>query len=93
MDYYNLKVLMTPIIEKLDHAFVVDAEDKIMIDFLVENKMKYYILNKTTTAENLAEYIYEQVKYSIKNNFENINSLTIRLYETDDVYAEVGGEI
>ncbi|MFH1051970.1 MAG: 6-carboxytetrahydropterin synthase [bacterium] len=91
MDYYDLKVLMMPLIEKLDHAFVADADDKIMIDFLKENSMKYHILEKTTTAENLAEYIFDEVKSVIKNKYTNISGLTIRLFETDDVYAEVSG--
>ena len=93
MDYYDLKVLILPIIEKLDHAFVADKDDKIMIDFLKGNDMKYHILEKTTTAENLAEYIFQEVKSEIKKKYSNIHSLTIRLFETDDVYAEVNDEI
>jgi 6-pyruvoyltetrahydropterin/6-carboxytetrahydropterin synthase len=93
LDYYDLKILMKPIIEELDHSFVVDKDDKLMIDFLKENDMKFHIIEKTTTAENLAEYIFEQVKERIKNKFQNLTELTIRLFETDDVYAEVSGTI
>ena len=93
LDYYDLKVLMTPIIEKLDHSFVVDSGDKIMMDFLKTNNLKYHILEKTTTAENLAEYIFLQIKNEIKNRYPNLSELTVRLFETDDVYAEVQGKI
>ena len=89
----DLKLVMLPLIEQLDHSFVVDKNDTLMINFLKENNMKYYILNKTTTAENLAEYIFTEIKNQLKSKFKNISHLTIRLFETDDVYAEVDGSI
>lgn len=93
IDYYDLKLVMIPLIEQLDHSFVVDKNDTLMINFLKENNMKYFILNKTTTAENLAEYIFIEIKNQIRNKFNNISHLTVRLFETDDVYAEVEGPI
>jgi len=93
LDYYDLKILMLPVIEQLDHAFVVDTNDSVMINFLKENDMKYHIIEKTTTAENLAEYIFSEVRNQITKKYNNISELTIRLFETDDVYAEVQGEI
>jgi 6-pyruvoyltetrahydropterin/6-carboxytetrahydropterin synthase len=93
LDYYDLKLVFNPIIELLDHSFVVDKGDKLMIDFLKENELKYHIIEKFTTAENLAEYIYSLVKPEIKSKYKNISILTIRLYETEDVFAEVSEEL
>ena len=92
LDYYDLKVLMIPIIEKLDHSFIADSEDKVMLDFLSANDFKYHILSKSTTAENLAEYIFNEVKTELIRKYMNITELMIRLYETNDVYAEVREE-
>jgi len=93
LDYYDLKVLFLPIIEMLDHCFVVDKDDKLMIDFLKENGMKYHITEKPTTAEYLVEYIFSLVIDQFRQNYSNIKHLMIRLYETEDVYAEVSGEV
>lgn len=89
LDYYDLKILFLPIIEMLDHSFVVDKGDTIMIDFLKENKLKYHIIEKFTTAEHLAEYIYNLINPELRRKYPHISEMTIRLYETDDVYAEV----
>jgi len=83
---------MIPIIEKLDHSFIADSEDKVMLDFLSANDFKYHILSKSTTAENLAEYIFNEVKTELIRKYMNITELMIRLYETNDVYAEVREE-
>ena len=93
LDYYDLKQLFLPIIEVFDHSFIVDKDDEIMINFLKSNNFKHFIIQKTTTAEHIVEYIYNIVSENIKDQFSNIKNLKLRLYETEDVYAEVSGEI
>ena len=93
LDYYDLKLLFNPIINLLDHSFVVDKSDVVMIEFLKTNDLKYHIIDKYTTAENLVEYIFNLVKPEIQKKYSNITELTIRLYETKDVFAEVNEEL
>ena len=45
MDYYDVKKILGPVIEKLDHAFMVCKEDKETISFLKKMKSKIVIVN------------------------------------------------
>ena len=88
MDYFDMANIMNPVIHKLDHAFLVDANDSIMLDFLTANNFKHVVINKTTTAENIAAYILDIITPSFQQ-YKNIDILKIRFNETADVFAEL----
>lgn len=88
MDYYDMDTILAPLISKLDHSFCVNDDDTIMLNFLKENNFKYYVIPSTTTAENLAQYILDNVKPEFQK-FKNLNKIKIRVNETDDVFAEL----
>ena len=88
MDYYDMDTIIAPLISKLDHSFCVNDDDTIMLNFLKENNFKYYVIPSTTTAENLAQYILDNVKPEFQK-FKNLNKIKIRVNETDDVFAEL----
>ena len=86
MDYYDLKKLVAPVIEELDHAFMVYREDKEIISFLESVKSKKVIVGFQSTVENICGYFLTEIK---KINFpSNIRSVKVRIYETHDDYAE-----
>lgn len=86
LDYYELKKIVNPIVEKLDHAFMVYKEDKEIISFLEKMKSKKVIVEYQSTVENICTYILNEIKkISLP---KNITRLTIRIYETADDYAE-----
>jgi 6-pyruvoyltetrahydropterin/6-carboxytetrahydropterin synthase len=85
MDYYDLKKIVLPIIEELDHAFMVNENDKKIIDFLISMNSKKVIVPFQSTVENITLYIINQVKLLLPGN---IDKLKIRIYETYDDYAE-----
>ena len=88
MDYFDMANIMNPVIHKLDHAFLVDDNDSIMLDFLTANNFKHVVINKTTTAENIAAYILDIITPSFEQ-YKNIDILKIRFNETADVFAEL----
>jgi 6-pyruvoyltetrahydropterin/6-carboxytetrahydropterin synthase len=88
MDYYDMAAIIEPLIARFDHAFLVDESDKIMLDFLKQNDFKHYVVNCTTTAENIAKYILDEIKISFIK-FSNIDTLKVRFHETYDVFAEL----
>ncbi|MCX7735583.1 MAG: 6-carboxytetrahydropterin synthase [Candidatus Kapabacteria bacterium] len=88
MDYYDLEAVVNPLVMKLDHSFLCDENDQIMLDFLKANDFKYYVIPLTTTAENMARYLLEYLLQHFKK-FQNLKELKIRFQETEDVYAEV----
>jgi 6-pyruvoyltetrahydropterin/6-carboxytetrahydropterin synthase len=87
LDYYDLKQMVLPIIDELDHSFVVDSTDQVMIDFLESNEMKHKIIDYFSTAENLTTFMIDQIVPKLKEH-KNISTLTLRLNETEDVYSE-----
>ena len=87
LDYYDLKQMVMPILEELDHSFIVDSTDQVMIDFLESNEMKHKIIDYFSTAENLTTLMIDQIVPKLKEH-KNISSLTLRLNETEDVYSE-----
>lgn len=89
LDYYDLKLLVMPIVEQFDHSFLVDKDDKLMIEFLKANNFKYNIFEQHTTAENIAYFLADELSNRIKDKYKNIHKVKIRLYETENVYAEI----
>jgi 6-pyruvoyltetrahydropterin/6-carboxytetrahydropterin synthase len=73
IDYYDVEKIINPIIEKLDHAFMVNKKKKVVVDF-------------QSTAENICVYILNEVK---KTDLpKNVKAIKVRVYETVHDYAE-----
>jgi 6-pyruvoyltetrahydropterin/6-carboxytetrahydropterin synthase len=86
MDYYDLKKIVEPVVEKLDHAFMVCKEDKEIISFLEKMKSKMVVVEFQSTVENICRYFLNEIK---KAGFpQNVKKVSIRIYETADDYAE-----
>ena len=86
MDYYDLKKIVLPIIEELDHAFIVYKEDKEIIQFLDKLNSKKVIVGFQSTVENICRYMLGKIKAA--NLPSNIDTLRVKIYETLDDYAE-----
>lgn len=86
MDYYDLKKIVNPLVEKLDHAFLVYKEDKEIIEFLKKMNSKKVVVDFQSTVENICKYFIDEIK---KINFpKNIYKVKIRVNETYDDFAE-----
>jgi len=86
MDYYDLKMIVKPVIEKLDHAFMVNKDDRIVIDFLEKVNSKKVVVDFPSTVENICRYIIKQLN---PESFpENVKTLRVSIFETHDDYAE-----
>lgn len=87
LDYYDIDSFIKPIIDKFDHSFVCDQTDSLMINFLNDNNFKYNVIPYLTTSENFVTYFLELAEKHFRK-FNNIKSLSIRVYETEDAFAE-----
>lgn len=86
LDYYDLKLLVMPLIDQLDHAFVAYKDDKELIEALNMLNSKTFIFETHSTAENLCKYF---LKYILSNELPaNICKVKVRIYETEESYAE-----
>ncbi len=85
MDYYDLKILVAPLIERMDHAFIVFSGDKELISLLEKMNSKMFLFDYQSTAENLCLLFVDEIKSNLPSNIE---TLTVRVRETSDTYAE-----
>ncbi len=92
LDYYDIDKFILPILEKLDHSFVCDKDDDLMIDFLKNNGFKYNILPYLTSSENFVTYFLD-LAIPHFSQFTNIYKISMKVYETIDAYAERTVEI
>lgn len=88
LDYYDLKKIVLPLIEKLDHACLCDKSDKILLDFIKANNFKCVVMDNYSTAENIALFLLEDLADKLRQ-YKNIEKLRVRLFETSEVYAEL----
>lgn len=88
MDYFDLKTLIQPLIDELDHCFLLDSTDTLMSDFFSSNPMKVVTIDVPTTAENIAAHLLDHVIKQLPAS-QNITHVKVRVYETEKTYAEV----
>ena len=86
IDYYDVEKIINPIIEKLDHAFMVNKGDKFVIDFLEKMNSKKVVVDFQSTAENICNYLLNEIKQASLPT--NVKKIKVRVYETSDNYAE-----
>jgi 6-pyruvoyltetrahydropterin/6-carboxytetrahydropterin synthase len=88
MDYFILKEVVDPIIEQIDHSFICDEADEPMLELFSRVPMKHVVVPFATTAENITAWLLEQIADAL-SDMSNLSRLTIRLQETERVYAEM----
>jgi len=86
LDFYDLENIVEPIIDKLDHSFLVYGGDKEIITFLEKMNSKKVIVDFQSTVENITKYFLSEIS---KNKFpSNVSSLKVKIYESQNDYAE-----
>jgi 6-pyruvoyltetrahydropterin/6-carboxytetrahydropterin synthase len=86
MDYHDLKKIVGPLVEKLDHAFMVYKEDKEVIQFLESLNSKKAVVDFQSTVENITKYFLDKI--TGQKLPSNIQKVRVRICETPDDYAE-----
>jgi len=86
LDFYDVKQVVAPIVEKLDHAFLVFEEDTELIEILQNLNSKHVTVGFQPTAENICNYFLTAIKNTTLP--ENIKKVKVRVCETYDSYAE-----
>tara|TARA_X000001036_G_scaffold417962_1_gene436386 strand:- start:345 stop:785 length:441 start_codon:yes stop_codon:yes gene_type:complete len=90
IDFADIKKTAQKFIqEELDHAFMVWDKDKELLDFFKKSKgHKPVIVPFTPTAENVAAYIYANLKDKFADVFNTgLRLHSIKLWETPTSYA------
>lgn len=93
MDYLDLKAVVEPLVKQLDHSFLCDRSDEMMMRFFHDNTLKVNYVDFPTTAENIAAYLLKEITLRLRES-QNVlvKRLHIRVQETERTYAEVSQE-
>jgi 6-pyruvoyltetrahydropterin/6-carboxytetrahydropterin synthase len=93
MDYLDLKAVVEPLVKQLDHSFLCDRSDEMMMRFFHDNTLKVNYVDFPTTAENLAAYLLKEITLRLRES-QNVlvKRLYVRVQETERTYAEVSQE-
>ena len=86
LDYFVVKEIVAPIVEELDHSVVISKNDLELIEIIKKINSAYVIIDYETTAENLCHYFLEKIKK--KNLPKNITEIMVKIFETENTYAE-----
>ena len=86
IDYYDLEKIINPIIMEFDHSFMVNKNDKIVIEFLNQINSKKVEVDFDATVENICLFVLNKIKDAPLP--KNIRAITVRVYETKFDYAE-----
>jgi 6-pyruvoyltetrahydropterin/6-carboxytetrahydropterin synthase len=92
MDFGDVKAVVAPLVEHLDHAFLCDRADAVMAAFLEQNGFKTVFINAPTTTENLAAWLLNELALPLRSHAAlhlGLKRLRVRVYETSTAFAEV----
>lgn len=91
IDYYDLEKIINPIIQEFDHSFMVNKNDKIVLEFLNQIQSKKVEVDFDATVENICLFVLNKIKNASLP--KNIKAVTVRIYETKFDYAEETTEL
>jgi 6-pyruvoyltetrahydropterin/6-carboxytetrahydropterin synthase len=88
MDYFDLSAMVKPLIDELDHCFLLDTSDLEMAEFFATHPMKVVRIDMPSTAENIARFLLHHVIDRLPTG-HSLTTLRVRVFETAKTYAEV----
>ncbi|MFI5200975.1 MAG: 6-pyruvoyl trahydropterin synthase family protein [Candidatus Kapaibacterium sp.] len=92
LDYFTLKEIVDPLVAEIDHSFLCDRSDTLIVDFLKSSGLKAVYVDFPTTAEHIAKWFFERLA-TLFIPMKHLRELRVRIQETERTYAEVSGPI
>lgn len=86
LDYFDVKDIVGPFVDELDHSVIIYKNDSELIDAIQKLNSAHVIVDFESTAENLCKYFLQKI--SEKKLPENISHIKVRVCETENTYAE-----
>ncbi len=86
LDYFDVKKIVAPIVDRLDHTVIINKDDSRLLSTIKNLNTAYVIVDYETTAENLCGYFLNEIK---KEDLPaNITKIKVKIFETENTYAE-----
>lgn len=86
LDYFDVKEIVGPIVEKLDHTVIISDKDVELKEAIQKLNSAHVIANFESTAENLCNYFLEIIRKAKLPS--NITNIMVKVFETENTYAE-----
>lgn len=87
IDFHKVSEMMNPMIDSLDHAFLVNSKDVKSIGYIVENRLKSFVfVDCDPTAEMLSKKIYDYLIESLAYQ-KRVRIHKVEVYENDGAVA------
>ncbi len=86
LDYFDVKDIVGPLVEELDHSVIIWERDEILLQKISELNSAHVIVPFETTAENLVGYFLDKI--SRTKLPKEITKIKVRVCETENTYAE-----
>ena len=86
VDYYDIKKIVGPIVDELDHSIIVNQNDTELIEALTKLNSRHVVIKADTTAENICTYFLEKIQQM--DLPASISKIELRVFETENTYAE-----
>jgi len=87
MDFKILSDFMKPILQTLDHCFLLNSKDEKYVKFAMSENLKLFtFVNVDPTAEIIAKSIYDYLVLKIGEQ-EHIKVRKVKVWENDDSSA------
>lgn len=86
IDYFDVKEIVAPIVDELDHTVIISDKDTELIKAIEGLNSDHVIVGFETTAENLCHYFLEKIKEAELPS--NISEIMVKVFETENTYAE-----
>ena len=85
IDYFDVKKIVGPIVDELDHCIVVNKNDTELLNALKNLRSNYVLLDYESTAENLCTYFLTKISETLLP--DNIEQIMVKVFETENTYA------
>lgn len=94
IDFHDVKTIVSAILERFDHAVLINNSDKEFRKFAQQFGVRTIVLeyydgaNVDPTAEVLARYLYQHINSQIQSYNSKLFLDFVRIWENDDGMAE-----
>ncbi len=86
LDYFDVKELIGPIVDELDHSVIICNDDTPLKEAIQKLNSAHVLVDFETTAENLCNYFLNKIKEAKLPS--NITDIMVKVFETENTYAE-----
>ncbi len=88
MDFSDLKAIVKPLVDELDHAFLCQDTDVDVKELLEKMDWKRVIISVPSTVENICGLFVERLKPAFAAG-SPVTAFTVRIWETATSVAEI----